>query len=96
MTTPRFTLAYGKRLEPSRDWIVLLATTALLLFVSVAWNLWLFNHVAGGAVLGAPASPATTALDEAAIKELGEIFAERAREATSYRNGTYRFIDPSR
>jgi len=96
MKMVRLTFKYGTKLNPTRDWNVLV-TLALICFVaSVIWNVWLFEQVASGAALGSPTSTVVAPLDQSTLDALTQIFADRAREQAKYTDGTYRFIDPSK
>ncbi|MEA2701796.1 MAG: hypothetical protein QOE22_505 [Candidatus Parcubacteria bacterium] len=85
-------LHYGTALRPSRDWLVVLTLTFVLMLASVAWNLWTFAKVTGGEPIGteAPQQTAGTASTDEVVK----LFEERAAEEARYRND-YRFVDPS-
>ena len=87
---------YGKRLAPQRDWIVILIGMLLFLAGSFAWNLWLFGRVVNGEVLGGAVASSPRVFDEHALEIIVETFESRTAEQTKYRNGTYRFIDPSK
>jgi hypothetical protein len=66
------------------------------LLVSVAWNLWLFNQVQSGAVLGEAPTPTSSVFNQSTLDALSKVFTDRAAEAARYRDGTYRFVDPSK
>ena len=85
----------GMRQDPVRDWLVIL-TIALLAFVSlVAWNVWAFDTVARGGVLGTTPSEAPRTLNKSALDSIHDIFAKRAIEKEKYVTGAYRYADPS-
>ncbi|MDB5245120.1 MAG: hypothetical protein JWN90_225 [Parcubacteria group bacterium] len=83
---------YGDRINPTRDWFLLLGVTAIALCMSVAWNIWLFSRVTSGEAIGtATSTPATTNIQLDSIQSL---FSTRSAERARYVN-TYRFVDPS-
>jgi hypothetical protein len=82
---------YGERLNPARDWLVLVSISAVLLLMSLAWNAWLFNRVTNGAAIGTATS--TPTLNPAAIDSVNELFQKRATIETEYKNA--HFVDPS-
>jgi hypothetical protein len=87
---------YGQLLRPKQDWFVILAIAAALLVISIAWNLWLFDAVKGGAVLrNAPATPTTLSASEQTLGAVQQAFVARAQEETKYETGVYTFVDPS-
>jgi hypothetical protein len=88
-------LSYGKRLSPGRDWTALLLIVLAVLLISVGWNLWLFNRAVNGDVIGDQFVQPTATIDQSTLEKVEDIFILRAREAASYRNGTYSFVDPS-
>lgn len=84
----------SKHLNPSRDWLVLVAIALAAFIGSIAWNTWFFfialdQNVPADAVPVAEA-PATNSLEKAQA-----LFEAKAKELERYRN-EYRFIDPSR
>lgn len=96
MNLRRFSFSYGKRIHPARDWSVLLLVSILMLVASIGGNLWLFEHVAGGGLLGEIPQGAPPVFSQASLDTISKIFDNRAIEENKYQNGTYRFIDPSR
>jgi hypothetical protein len=87
----------GARADPARDWLALLALSAIALAGIVVWNVWAFETVAGGGAIGVPpaktASPAVP--DRAALDAVRTLFEGRAAEKAKYSNGAYRYADPS-
>lgn len=84
--------SYGEQLRPLRDWLVLLSVAALLLILSVGWNLWLFAKVTSGETIGSQSGKtAVEGLPDGAVERM---FEGRAEERARYQN-TYRFVDPS-
>ena len=87
---------YGSYINPARDWLVLV-TLSLIAFSSiVVWNMWAFDTVTRGGVIGAVATSSIPLFNRAAIDEINIIFANRATEEEKYETGEYRFADPSR
>jgi hypothetical protein len=83
---------YGDRINPTRDWFLLLGVTGIVLCISVAWNIWLFSRVTAGEAIGtATSTPASTNLQLDSIQSL---FSTRSAERARY-TSTYRFVDPS-
>ena len=89
-------LHYGNRLRPSRDWRIVLILSGLLLALSVGANLWLFEHVVEGGVLGDAPNVTSNVFSQQSLEEIEKIFAEREAEEGKYKFGTYNFIDPSK
>ncbi len=83
---------YGERLNPARDWMVLVSIVAILLAASVAWNVWLFLRVTNGDAIGT-ASVDTKPLNPASIDSIDALFQKRAAIETEYKNA--HFVDPS-
>ncbi len=80
--------------HPARDWFVLLGLTALLIGLSIGWNVWRYLSVTS-----TPATESETVaipeFDTSAVDAVEKVFEERAAEARRYQD-TYRFVDPSR
>lgn len=87
---------YGERIEPTRDWFVLLALFGMLFVVSAVWNAWLFNRVASGGTLSAAATSTPTTFSKASLDVVERLFEERAAEELKYTSGEYSFTDPSK
>lgn len=85
------------RMDPARDWLALIALSALSLACIVVWNLWTFSTVAGGGSLGGAAAQTAPPLapDRASLDAIRAIFDKRATEQKSYSSGSYRYADPS-
>ena len=85
----------GMRSDPARDWMTLL-TLALFAFVAlVVWNVWAFDTVARGGVIGAPATTTPAVFNRSSVNAIRGIFDARAAEEAKYVTGVYRFADPS-
>lgn len=88
-------LRSGARLDPIRDWLVLL-TLSMMAFVGIiVWNVWAFDTIARGGTLGAPVAGTSEVFSRASLDSIRAIFAERASEEAKYVTGVYRFADPS-
>ena len=88
---PRFYAHFG----PVRDWLVLL-TLSILAFVSiVVWNVWAFDTVASGGVIGTTATSTTPVFNHSSLDTIRSVFEKRSAEEAKYRTGVYRYADPS-
>ncbi len=87
---------YGERIEPTRDWFVLLTIFGMLFVVSAVWNAWLFNRVVSGNSLAPVATSTSATFSKASLDAVEHLFEERAAEEAKYANGEYGFTDPSR
>lgn len=83
------------RLDPARDWFVLLVLSLLLLSVIIVWNAWAFDTVAGGGVIDTPSSNAAPLFSQSSLDTIHTIFANRAIEDAKYTSSSYHFTDPS-
>lgn len=85
-------LKYGDRLNPARDWLILLGLFVIGLGVITVSSLIVFSRVTKGQQIGDATVnvPAQIELDQ--VKAL---FAARAAERARY-DSQYRFIDPSK
>lgn len=82
-----------KRLNPSRDWMFVLASGLVLIFASMFWNAWFFFAVlTQDKAIEAPALQQE--VDASSFQKAQELFQKREAEEARYRN-EYRFIDPS-
>ena len=88
-------LSYGSRLNPARDWGVLLSLTALVLVLIIGWNVWAFQTVVNGGVLGGAVASSPPVISQTSIDALRTLFSDRAAEEMNYAAGIYRFTDPS-
>jgi len=85
-------IGYGDELRPSRDWLILLSISFVILLGSVVWNLWTFSQVTKGDAVGNETAPSGT--DTSVIDSATRLFEERRTEEAKYKN-EYRFVDPS-
>lgn len=101
MMTPDFHSLLAKvphgaaRRDPVRDWIVALITAGIALSAIIVWNIWTFDTVARGGVIGPAAPTEQTFFDDSSLSAVRVIFEKRSDEEAKYRTGTYRFADPS-
>jgi len=89
-------LTYSGYIDPARDWLVLLTLGAIALAGIVVWNIWAFDTVAQGGVIGAPMSSAPPVFSRASLDAIHAVFEKRSGEQAKYETGTYRYSDPSR
>lgn len=85
----------GVRLNPARDWAILLVCSAVILVGIVVWNAWVFDTVAKGGVIGTPVTKTPAVFDRSLLSEVRAIFETRAAEEVKYRTGAYQYADPS-
>lgn len=83
------------RPDPERDWLVLFIGSMLVLASIIVWNIWAFDTVTRGGVIGATATSTTPLFDQASLDTVHRIFADRATEELKYVSGVYHFVDPS-
>ena len=84
----------ASRIDPERDWLVLVIGAVLALSCIVVWNVWAFDSVANGGTLGAQATT-TPIFSQASLDRIHAIFSSRAEEERKYVSGAYHFADPS-
>ena len=83
------------RLDPERDWLMLLISSALILTVIVVWNAWAFDTVAGGGVIGSSVPSSPPVFSRASLDTVHTIFEKRAVEESNYTSDVYHYVDPS-
>ena len=83
-------------IDPVRDWLAMLLFSAIALASIIVWNVWAFETVARGGVIGAPAPAASPIFDRAALDAARAVFSSRTDEKARYETGAYRYADPSR
>ena len=88
----RDTVAYP---DPVRDWLILCVLSAIVFVGMVMWNVWAFDTVSQGGVIGAPVADTSPVFNRSSLDTIHSVFASRAEEEAKYRTGTYRFTDPS-
>lgn len=82
-------------LDPVRDWLLVCILSATALVGIFVWNVWAFNTVVRGGVIGIPSSNTSPVFSRSSLDTIHAIFASRAEEEAKYRTGTYRYADPS-
>jgi hypothetical protein len=88
-------LRSGAKGDPVRDWLLLLALALVAFIAIVVWNVWAFDTVAQGGVIGAPVSTAPPVFNRSSIDTINTVFQMRATEEAKYVTGVYRYTDPS-
>ena len=83
------------RMDPVRDWLILLTLSIFAFAGIIVWNVWAFDTVARGGVIGAAATSTTPVFNSSSLDAVHSVFKMRSAEETKYVNGTYRFADPS-
>ena len=78
-----------------RDWLVLLTFSILILLSIVVWNVWAFDTVAQGGVIGVAATSTPQAFNQSSLDEIHTVFNKRSLEESKYVTGVYRYNDPS-
>jgi len=81
--------------DPTSDWLAMLALSAIVLAGIAVWNAWMFDTVASGGVIGAPATGTTSVFNQDSLRAIDDLFKGRAEEEVKYETGVYRFADPS-
>ena len=84
------------RLDPARDWLMLVMLSAIALTGIIVWNMWAFDTVATGGIIGGRTATSTPLFSSESVNAIHTIFKDRADEEAKYETGTYRFADPSR
>ncbi len=87
-------LGYGPKIHPTRDWLVLLFLSLVLLAVGAVWNVWLFSQLQEGKSLGEVPVSTTTKVSNS-LQGVQRVFQQRANEENLYQQ-QYHFLDPSR
>ena len=88
-------LRAGAHQDPVRDWIAMLICSAIVLAGIIVWNVWVFDTVARGGIIGSGESSPSPAFNSSFLDAIHPIFEKRAAEATKYETGIYRYADPS-
>lgn len=82
-------------IDPVRDWLIML-TLSILAFASIViWNVWAFDTVARGGVIGAAATSTPQSFNGSSLDAIHAVFKKRASEEAKYATGVYRYADPS-
>lgn len=83
------------RLDPERDWLMLIMLGTTVLFGVIMWNVWAFNIVAEGGVIGKTTTSTAPTFNQASLDTLRSVFVNRAAEEGKYLNNGYTYVDPS-
>jgi hypothetical protein len=83
------------RPDPTRDWFTLLVTSLILLASVIVWNVWMFDTVSAGGIIGEAATSTPPIFSQASLDAVHAVFADRAAEEAKYAKGIYRYADPS-
>ncbi len=78
-----------------RDWLILLSLALLAFIGIVVWNVWTFNNVAQGGVIGTAATSTPPVFNRSSIDTISSVFQMRGTEEAKYVTGVYRSTDPS-
>ncbi|MDP2594010.1 MAG: hypothetical protein Q8P36_01585 [bacterium] len=81
--------------DPTRDWLVLVTGSAIVLTGIIVWNAWAFDTVASGGTIGEAASTAPPPFNRSSLDAIQGVFDARAAEEAKYLTGIYRYSDPS-
>ena len=85
----------GARQDPVRDWLALLALSIVAFVGIVVWNVWAFDTVAQGGVIGEAATSTPAVFNRSSIDSIHAVFEKRAAEEAKYVTGVYRYANPS-
>lgn len=87
-------IRYGKRIRAHRDWLALLAVTAILLLAVCGWSAFLFFEEPKPAALP-EAESGLPSVSEESLGKVEALFEARDAERARYQ-AEYRFVDPAR
>ena len=82
-------------IDPERDWIVLLILAFIALVIIIVWNAYAFDTVAGGGVIGKPATSSAPVFSQSSLDAIRTVFSDRAAEEAKYASDVYHYTDPS-
>ena len=88
-------MRYGTRPNPTRDWLVLLTISIMILAGIIIWNMWAFSTVVSGGVIGNSVTNTPQILNQSSFDTIRIIFKNREAEKEKYETGVYNFVDPS-
>ncbi len=88
-------LHVGARQDPVRDWIAVLICATIVLAGVIVWNVWVFDTVARGGIIGSGESSPPPAFNSSFLETIHPIVEKRAAESLKYETGIYRYADPS-
>lgn len=73
----------------------MLTLSTIALVGIIIWNMWTFDMVANGGVIGTVATSSPTTFNHSSIDAINDVFEKRSTEEIRYRAGVYRYTDPS-
>ena len=85
----------GAHQDPVRDWLVLILLSTIVLAGIIVWNVWAFDTVASGGIIGNSTIGTSAVPGRFSLDAIRTIFANRAAEEAKYVTGAYRYTDPS-
>jgi len=85
---------YGA-IDPVRDWLTALIFAIVVFAGIIVWNVWAFDTVANGGVIGTKAPKVSPVFNRASLDTVRVILEKRATEEAKYVTGEYRYTDPS-
>lgn len=88
-------ITFLNRLDPERDWILLLLISVMLLTGIVVWNAWTFDMIAKGGVIGSSSTSTPSVFKQSSLEDVHTVFEKRAVEESNYTSGVYQYVDPS-
>lgn len=81
--------------DPVRDWLIILTLSILAFIGLIVWNIWAFDTVSRGGVIGTNATGTPPVFDGSSMEAVRTVFSKRADEEAKYVTGVYRYADPS-
>ncbi|MCX6788013.1 MAG: hypothetical protein NT108_02515 [Candidatus Kaiserbacteria bacterium] len=81
--------------DPARDWFAVLTLASILLAGIIVWNIWAFDTVANGGVIGPAVTIAPPIFSSASLELVHQVFETHAMEESKFKTGSYRYVDPS-
>ena len=69
--------------------------SVMMLVGIVVWNVWAFDTVANGGIIGSLATSTAPVFNQSSLDVIHTIFYNRAAEEDKYASGIYSFTDPS-
>lgn len=86
---------FAAYIDPVRDWLILLTLSTFAFISIIVWNIWAFDTVARGGVIGVAETSAPATFDSSSVEVVQKVFLKRASEEMKYVTGVYRYADPS-
>jgi hypothetical protein len=88
-------LRSSAHIDPVRDWLILMTLFIFSLICIIVWNVWAFDTVARGGVIGSSVKSTSPVFNSSSLETIRGVFEKRAAEESKYVNGVYRYADPS-